>query len=70
MVKKINWVIEAKLASSELGATLLYQTESSVVDGYANFTNLTISSVGQDFTITFNFKLPVGIDAYIFEILC
>ncbi len=62
IVKNVQWTIEARIDGS-YDASILYQTEAKVVDGYANFTNLALSAEGSNFVITYNFKLPSGINA-------
>lgn len=57
------WYIEASLDSSNASAaSLIFQTQANVSsDGYVRFTNLGVSSVGNNFKINYNFKLPVGL---------
>lgn len=69
LVNSLEWMIQAVLkSSSDLNARLLYQTESGVVNGYSNFTNLAItSSENEQFVIEYSFKLPEGINTSYFN---
>ena len=60
-----SWVIQAYLSNStNPNANLVYQTEVTVVNGYANFTNLTISDSSNSFVISYKFLVPEGVNRY------
>ena len=60
---KYPWIIEAKLNfSSNPNASIVIQTEAIVINGTAEFTKLAISDITDKFIISYNFKLPQGID--------
>ena len=61
-----SWTIQAYLSNStNPNATLMYQTKVTVVNGFANFTNLTISDSSDNFTISYKFLMPDGVNRYI-----
>ena len=60
---KFPWIIEAKLNfSSNPMAYLVGQTEVNVINGIAKFTSLAISDITEKFIISYNFKVPKGIN--------
>jgi hypothetical protein len=50
--------------TSKSNLNLIFQTEVSVINGFANFTQFGISDLVDDLIISFKFKLPTGLDAY------
>lgn len=66
--EEFPWVVVAKLTSRTFNTTeLVFQTEANVVNGYATFTKLGISQVDSSFAISYNFKLPEGLNASSFD---
>jgi len=62
------WIIEAKLTQANRNTTaIILQTEANVVDGVATFTKLGMSQVDSGIVISYNFKLPVGLNASTFD---
>jgi len=58
-----SWTIQAFLTNStNPNATLMYQTQATVVNGYANFTNLTISDSSASFVVSYKFLVPDGVN--------
>jgi hypothetical protein len=49
--------------TSKSNLNLIFQTEVSVINGFANFTQFGISDLVDDLIIGFKFKLPTGLDA-------
>ncbi len=63
-----NWIVLATVSSStDANARIIYQTNATVVNGYANFTNLGISSVTDQFVINYKFDVPTGVDSTYFN---
>ena len=63
MITSISWTIQATITSTtDPNAKLVYQTTAQVVNGYANFTNLGVSSSSSQFVIQYSFVVPDGID--------
>ena len=61
------WLIRATIKSSSNPNTkLIIQTEAQVVDGYANFTNLSISDLVDNLVISYSFDLPTGVNSLVF----
>ena len=59
------WYIEATLTGSTNPATeLIFTTTAMVVNGYATFTDLGISLADPSFTISYNIKVPEGVNKY------
>jgi hypothetical protein len=57
------WFLQAYInSSSNPNAQLLIETEVPVINGYANFTRLTISDTVDDLVISYQFKLPYGLN--------
>lgn len=57
------WTIQATINStSNSKASLIFQTEVSVLNGYANFTKLGVSDLVENLVISYSFKLPAGLD--------
>ena len=45
LITSVSWTIQATITSTtDPNAKLVYQTQAQVVNGYANFTNLGVSS--------------------------
>ena len=62
------WVIEARLTQASKNTTsLILQTEANVIDGVATFTKLGVSQVDSGIVISYNFKLPEGLNASTFD---
>jgi hypothetical protein len=62
------WVIHAYLnSSSNPNASLILQTSTDVMNGYANFTNLGISDVADSFVVAYRFDTPQGVNETMFD---
>ena len=58
------WSIQASInSSSSLNVNLILQTQVNVVNGYANFTTLGVSSVVSKLVISYNFVPTVGVNS-------
>lgn len=62
------WIIQAKInSSSNSNASLIIQTEAPVVNGYANFTNLSVSDLVDTIVIGYSLKQPQGVNSSLFD---
>ncbi len=62
------WVVEAKLTRANKNTTsLILQTEANVINGVATFTKLGVSEIDSGIVISYNFKLPEGLNASNFD---
>ena len=58
-----SWVIQAYISNwTNSNVSLMYQTQATVVNGYANFTNLTVSNDTAGLAISYKFLLPPGVN--------
>ena len=56
------WTVEAKIQSDN-NVSIIMETETNVVNGYANFTKLGVDNVSDNIRFSFSFKLPEGLNA-------
>ncbi|XP_067840890.1 fibrocystin-like [Heptranchias perlo] len=54
------WTMTASLQGSAISAILKGLTNIELQDGWANFTNLAVSSPGSDYSLSFNISSPKG----------
>ena len=62
------WIVEAKINSTtNSNVSLIIQIEAPVINGYANFTNLSVSDLVDNLVIGYSLKQPLGVNGSLFD---